>query len=118
MTYRFRGHSVADAGTAYRTREEIEEWRQKRDPINLLGKRLLERGVLTSQEAVDEVAERARQTIREAVEFAEASPEPPVETLARHVYGDPRTREQFARMGPGSPFGERTLVLGKELGEP
>ena len=116
MTYRIRGHSVADAGTAYRTREEIEEWRQKRDPISLLGKSLLERGVLGSQEEVDDVRERAEGIIRAAVDFAESSAEPPVESLARHVYGDPRTPEQFARMGPGSPFGERTLVLGKELG--
>jgi pyruvate dehydrogenase E1 component alpha subunit len=117
MTYRFRGHSVADAGTAYRTREEIEQWREKRDPITLLGKSLMERGVLGSQEEVDEVRGRAQQTIKEAVEFAEGSAEPLVESLARHVYGDPGTPEQFARMGPGSPFGERTLVLGKELGK-
>ncbi len=116
MTYRFRGHSVADAGTAYRTREEIEEWREKRDPIALFGKSLLESGVLRSQEEVDEIYQRVEDTIRQAVEFAEQSPEPPVDSLARHVYGDPDTAEQFARMGPGSPFGERTLVLGKELG--
>jgi pyruvate dehydrogenase E1 component alpha subunit len=116
MTYRFRGHSVADAGTAYRTREEIKEWREKRDPITLFGTSLLERGVLSSQDEVDEIRERTEATVKEAVEFAEGSPEPAVSSLARHVYGDPDTPEQFARMGPGSPFGERTLVLGEELG--
>ncbi len=46
-----------------------------------------------------------------AVVAAEASPEPPVSELASHVYGDPATAEQFARMAPGSPYGERELVL-------
>ena len=117
MTYRFRGHSVADAGTAYRTREEIDEWRTERDPIGLLGRSLLERGVLSSQEEVDEIQERVEAQVKEAVDFAESSPEPAVSTLARHVYGDPDTPEQFSRMGPGSPFGERELVLGEELGK-
>ena len=117
MTYRFRGHSVADAGTAYRTQEEIEEWKEERDPITLFAKKLLERGVLGSQEQVDEVREKARERVGKAVELAEESDEPPVETLARHVYGDGDSAEQFARMAPGSPFGERELVLrGEELG--
>ena len=37
-------------------------------------------------------------------------------TLAQHVYGDPAAAEQFAHMGPGSPFGERELVLEGGLG--
>ena len=116
MTYRFRGHSVADAGTAYRTREEIAEW-QKRDPIVIFGKRMLERGLVSSQEELDEIRKHAEQTVTEAAEFAEDSPFPDVDSLARHVYGDPDTAEQFARMGPGSPYGERELVLTSGLGE-
>jgi pyruvate dehydrogenase E1 component alpha subunit len=114
MTYRYRGHSVADAGTAYRTKEEIEEW-QERDPISLFGKALLERGALGSKDELDEIRERADKRVQESVEFAEGSDEPELETLARHVYAD-GSSEQFERMEPGSPFGERELVLGRELG--
>ncbi len=43
VTYRFRGHSIADQGTAYRTEQEIEEWKQH-DPIPRFGKALVDRG--------------------------------------------------------------------------
>ena len=44
--------------------------------------------------------------MREAVEFAEQSAEPDVESLAEHVYGDPDSDAQFERMLVGAPFGE------------
>ncbi len=115
MTYRFRGHSVADAGTAYRTKEEVVE-RQENDPIPAFGKALLERGAISSQDELDEIRSRAEKKVDEAVEFAEQSADPDVDTLAQHVYGDPDTADQFARMGPGSPYGERELVLSSGLG--
>ncbi len=108
LTYRYRGHSVADPGTAYRSGDEVEQWK-RRDPIDLLGSKLSERGA--SQDDLDDVRRRAERRVGEAVEFAAASKPPPVETLAHHVYGDPATPRQFERMGPGSPFGERELVL-------
>lgn len=109
LTYRYRGHSVADAGTAYRTQAEIEEWKV-RDPLVLYRARLVE------QKRADEaqlaaIDARVEARVEAAVAYAEASPEPPVEELATHVYGDPATAEQFARMKPGSPYGERELVL-------
>lgn len=109
MTYRYRGHSVADAGTLYRTEQEIEEWR-KRDPLVIYRNRLLEeRRVGEAQiEAIDA---RVAKRVEAAVAAAEASPEPSVETLGHHLYGDAASAQQFARMGPGSPFGERELVL-------
>ncbi|HEY4280571.1 MAG TPA: thiamine pyrophosphate-dependent enzyme [Conexibacter sp.] len=110
ITYRYRGHSVADAGTAYRTQEEVEEWR-KRDPILIYRRRLMdERGVEESQ--LRAIEARVEQRVEQSVIAAEASPEPPVDTLARHLYGDPNSAKQFSQMGPGSPFGERELVLG------
>lgn len=115
MTYRFRGHSVADAGTAYRSKEEIEEWKEQRDPITLFGKALMEKGVIGDQDELDKIRDEADKRVQEAVEFAESSDEPELDTLARHIYGDEATPEQFDRMDPGSPFGERELVLERGL---
>jgi pyruvate dehydrogenase E1 component alpha subunit len=110
MTYRYRGHSVADAGLAYRSKEEIAEHRADDDPIALLGRRLVERE-LTGEDGLEEIGERVRQQVADAVAFAEDSDPPSVDSLAEHVYGDPDHREQFERMQPGSPFGETTLVF-------
>ena len=112
MTYRYRGHSVADAGTAYRSKEEIEE-RRGRDPIARVRATLLERG---ADEAELEAAEqRARDTVAAAVEFADADPEPELGQLAAGMYA-PTSDLQFARMKPGSPFGEAELVYAAGLG--
>jgi pyruvate dehydrogenase E1 component alpha subunit len=96
MTYRYRGHSVADAGWSYRSREEVEE-RQGRDPIDRAAAQLGLNG--------DEVAalrERAEAAVREAVEFADGSAEPDVGSLGEHVYASAGTE----RMAAGAPFGE------------
>jgi pyruvate dehydrogenase E1 component alpha subunit len=83
FTYRFRGHSAADP-EVYRTKEEVEEWRKK-DPITVLRDRLLAEGVI-SEEEVEEMRERVEQRVLEAVEFADNSPEPPLESLYDHLY--------------------------------
>jgi pyruvate dehydrogenase E1 component alpha subunit len=100
MTYRYRGHSVADAGWSYRSKEEVSE-HKRHDPIARAAERL---GLGDSE--LDELRERAAARVRDAVEFAENSAEPDVATLAEHVYGDPATDEQFERMLTGAPFGE------------
>jgi pyruvate dehydrogenase E1 component alpha subunit len=112
MTYRYRGHSVADAGLAYRTREEIEA-RKSSDPIVRVREQLRAAGVQEAElEAVDT---RADERVRAAVEFADASPEPDVGRLAAAMYA-PGSAEQFERMRPGSPFGEEALVFDAGLG--
>ncbi len=114
MTYRYRGHSVADAGLNYRTREEIAEHRDEHDPITIMGRRLVERGVLDEDE-LEAIEAKAKEVVRDAVEFADDSAPPDVESLAEHVYGDPAFPEQFSRMRPGSPFGEEELVFERGL---
>ena len=101
MTYRLRGHSVADAGTAYRTKEEIAEWADKRDPIALVTEKLVSAG--TPRERLDEIAGRAQRIVDEAVAFAEASPMPDPSTLADFVYGDPQPARSSRACGPAHP---------------
>jgi pyruvate dehydrogenase E1 component alpha subunit len=109
MTYRYRGHSVADAGLAYRSKEEIEEHR-RHDPIDRAAAQLADLGVLDDAE-VERIRERAEARVREAVQFADSSPEPDVGSLGEHVYGDPASAEQVARMTDGAPAGEAELIL-------
>lgn len=112
LTYRYRGHSVADAGLNYRSREEIEQ-HQAKDPIDRVRERLIESGA--SAEGLDLAADRAAARVSGAVAFAEDAPEPPLEELAVGMYA-PGSAEQFERMRPGSPFGEEELVFGGGLG--
>ena len=113
VTYRFRGHSVADAGLAYRSREEIEE-RKKLDPLQRTRELLRSRG---AAEAEIEAAESsAADAVARAVEFAESNPAPELDRLAAGVYA-PGSDAQFARMLPGSPQGERELVFAGGLGQ-
>jgi pyruvate dehydrogenase E1 component alpha subunit len=83
FTYRYRGHSAADP-EVYREREEVEKW-EERDPIETFAKRCVEAGVLGERE-VGEVREKAEAQVKAAVEFAEASPEPALDTLYENLY--------------------------------
>jgi pyruvate dehydrogenase E1 component alpha subunit len=83
FTYRYRGHSAADP-EIYREKEEVEEWRQK-DPIDSFAKRLIDAGII-EEGHLDEVREKVEAQVKEAVEFADASPEPPLDSLYDNLY--------------------------------
>jgi pyruvate dehydrogenase E1 component alpha subunit len=78
-TYRYRGHSMSDP-SKYRTREEIEEVREKRDPIENFGRKLVQRGVATEND-LKMIDNQTKQTVIEAAAFANESPEPGIEEL-------------------------------------
>ena len=81
-TYRFRGHSMSDAGL-YRTKEEVEEWK-KRDPV-ATGRELLQRAKV-SEDEIQAIEEKVREEIDDAVKFAEESPELAFERLSEFTY--------------------------------
>jgi pyruvate dehydrogenase E1 component alpha subunit len=83
VTYRFRGHSMADP-EQYRSKEEVAAWRE-RDPITSFGQLLLAEGVLDEAELARIDAE-AIARVDAAVEFADASPFPAPESLYDDVY--------------------------------
>jgi pyruvate dehydrogenase E1 component alpha subunit len=83
VTYRFRGHSMADP-EQYRTKEEVAQWRA-RDPIPAFGELLVREGVLGGRES-EQIDAEAIARVDAAVEFAERSPFPEPETLYNDVY--------------------------------
>jgi pyruvate dehydrogenase E1 component alpha subunit len=83
VTYRYRGHSMADP-EEYRTKEEVEEWR-RRDPIETFKKRVVDEGVL-SEEEVEALDREAIEAVDEAVRFADQSPFPDLDSLYDDIY--------------------------------
>ena len=86
LTYRFRGHSMADP-ILYRDKAEVEEWK-KRDPIVIFRQRLEKEGLLSPQE-MEQIERETDELVVEAVRFAEESPDPPLTDLYEDIYADP-----------------------------
>ena len=85
-TYRYRGHSVADANhEKYRTKEEIEEYKQNKDPINVLKSQLIADGTLT-EELAKKISQEKKDEAEAAAQFAEESPYAPREEIQTDVY--------------------------------
>jgi pyruvate dehydrogenase E1 component alpha subunit len=83
MTYRFRGHSMADP-ELYRSKEEVAE-RRKDDPITRLRGQLIDAGKATDEE-LNHIDARVEAEVDEAVRFSDQSPEPDPEELWTDVY--------------------------------
>jgi pyruvate dehydrogenase E1 component alpha subunit len=83
VTYRFRGHSMADP-EEYRSKEQVAEWR-RRDPIPGFAERLVRAGMLEAG-GLEEIDRAVTRQVDEAVAFADSSPFPPPESLYDHVY--------------------------------
>jgi pyruvate dehydrogenase E1 component alpha subunit len=110
LTYRTAPHGAADFFEKYRTKEEIEEWRQ-RDPIGLLEKKLLETDAL-DEDKVEEIRNEAKERINEAVKFAEESDEPPIEELYTDVYAG--ADEYMGEDSPESSDGRAQAEVGDD----
>jgi pyruvate dehydrogenase E1 component alpha subunit len=81
-TYRYRGHSMSDPAK-YRSREEVQEMREKHDPIDAAKAELLNRGV--AEERLKEIEKQIRNVVNQAADFAESSPEPEMSELYTDV---------------------------------
>jgi pyruvate dehydrogenase E1 component alpha subunit len=86
-TYRFMGHSMSDAvsGT-YRSKAELDEY-MKRDPIVLLRMHMQEQDEL-NEEALHKLDDDIKAIVQDAWDFADKSPEPPLEALFEDVLVD------------------------------
>src|SRR5690606_24471619 len=81
-TYRYRGHSMSDPAK-YRTREEVQDVREHKDPIEGLKKVLVDKG--KSEDDLKAIDKEIRKIVSEAADFSENSPEPEASELYTDV---------------------------------
>ncbi|XP_031772312.1 pyruvate dehydrogenase E1 component subunit alpha, mitochondrial-like [Apis florea] len=81
VTYRYFGHSMADPGTSYRSREEVKLVQAKQDPIKWLTKQIIDNGLKTQEEI--ETYEN------EELEIAKNDPTPDITDVGLHLYAKP-----------------------------
>ena len=112
ITYRFRGHSMADP-EEYRTKEQVAEWRE-RDPVKTFAERLVSEGVIEEGDP-EEIDKAAVSRIDDAVAFADKAPFPEPESLYDDVYvlGDQvKGWYSLDERSPGGHKGEDERELG------
>lgn len=85
-TYRYRGHSMSDPAK-YRTKEEVESYKERNDPIMNLERKLLAEK-LSSEAELKEFDKAIKEQINDAAEFAKESPEPAASELWTDIYTD------------------------------
>ena len=74
QTYRYRGHSMSDPAK-YRSKEEVDKYRNERDPIDHVRKTLLD-GKMADEAEFKTIDAEIRKVVSDAAEFAQQSPEP------------------------------------------
>jgi len=99
QTYRYYGHSVADANAKkYRPSEEIDDYKNNHDPLQIFGKALIEEEVLTESE-IQEIDKAAKEEANAAVAFAEESPLPQESDILTDVYWEVDHQTDAAKNG-------------------
>lgn len=83
-TYRYRGHSMSDPAN-YRSKEEVNEKKEKQDPIDNLRNYLLSNKVATEDE-IKKIENKIKNEVAQIVEFAQNSPEPDESELMTEIY--------------------------------
>jgi TPP-dependent pyruvate/acetoin dehydrogenase alpha subunit len=85
-TYRFFGHHVGDvARTYYRSKEEEQEWKDRRDPLKLLAAWLVEQQ-MAEADTFDEIEQRVRAVVEAGVQFGLNAPYPDPDEVTQDVY--------------------------------
>ena len=83
-TYRYRGHSMSDPAK-YRTKEEVEEQKAKRDPIDHVKKLIIDAGY-ASEDELKNIDREIRSIVTDSATFAQKSPEPDPSELMTDIY--------------------------------
>jgi pyruvate dehydrogenase E1 component alpha subunit len=98
-TYRYYGHSIADANhKKYRTPEEIENYKQNHDPISVFRRKLIAEGVLTEDHSIA-IHQAATDEATAAVKFADESPTPTLADIGTDVYWESDHQTPASKIG-------------------
>jgi len=94
VTYRYRGHSMADPDVQ-RDKAEIARWKAL-DPITRFAKDVLLKRNLVTPKDLEDIQKSVEQEVEDAIAFADQSPEPPLESLYDYIYQQPVPNMQVA----------------------
>lgn len=100
-TYRYRGHSMSDPDQTYRTKDDINKYKQEQDCITFFEESLVAEGIL-DEKSIKAISDEARKEADEAADFADQSPYPPVSAIQDHVYWE--TDNPQERVSQGTLF--------------
>jgi pyruvate dehydrogenase E1 component alpha subunit len=106
-TYRYSGHSMSDPGTSYRTRDEIQEVRQTRDPITSFKEKIITANLVTADE-LKTIDQEIRSVVDDATKKAKAEKEIPLEELTADIYSLP-LENQVRNIGPFDPLSHKRI---------
>ncbi|XP_018321540.1 probable pyruvate dehydrogenase E1 component subunit alpha, mitochondrial isoform X2 [Agrilus planipennis] len=106
-TYRYFGHSMSDPGTSYRTREEIQEVRQKRDPITHFQELTTNAGLLSENE-IKEINADVKKEVDEATEISKTDSSIGLDELATDIYAN-NLEPQIRNTTPFNPLTHNRL---------
>lgn len=99
-TYRYYGHSVADAKHkgGYRQENEIDLYKKQHDPIQIFKQRLIDEKII-SEEQYEAIDAEAKKEATAATQFADESPNPTVESIFEDVYFEVDRQTEAGRTG-------------------
>lgn len=106
-TYRYTGHSMSDPGTSYRSREEVQEVRQKRDPITHLKDQMLSSDLATADD-LKKIEEKIKTEVEKGVKLAVTDKEVGMDDLAGDIYAT-NYHEDIRNVKPFNPLKHKTF---------
>jgi len=109
VTFRYRGHSMADSDVQ-RPKDQIAEWKE-RDPITTFASSVLLAQNLATQDDLERMARDVEAEVEAAVAFADASPEPGRDTLYDFIYAQDVANMQI----DGSLIGPATVLPAESI---
>lgn len=108
-TYRYSGHSMSDPGTSYRSRDEIQEVRQSRDPITNLREKILTNELSDAAE-LKSLEVKIKAEVDEAHKKSKVDPEISVDELTTDIYSKYESHYGDVRnVIPGKPLQHKRL---------